>query len=342
MKNKPTNSSLINSLKKHIKEGNLKQVYLLYGKEDYLKNQCRDELLAAMTEPDDTMNFHRFEGENIDIQEVISLADTMPFFASHRTILIRDSGWFTSPCKEIYAYLKKPSETVRFIFVEKEMEPKKRNKLFTLVSETGYVVWLDETDETSLGLWIRKLCQDEGKAITNEAVSHLLFLTGSDMNNIRNELEKVFSYTYGRDQIFLGDIEAIVTRQIEKHIYDMIDAIALKQRLKALELYYDLLRANESPMLILSLLISQLNYLIQVKDLRTRGYGKKDIETKMKSTLGNRTWLVEKKLLNQASRFTMKDLGNALIACVDADEAVKTGKMTERLSVEMLIIKCSS
>lgn len=342
MNNKPTNASLINTLKKHIREGNLKQVYLLYGEEDYLKRQCRDDLLAAMTETDDTMNFHRFEGKSIDAQEVVSLADTMPFFASYRTILIIDSGWFKSSCEEICEYLKHPAETVRFIFVEKEVETKKKNKLFTLVSDMGYVIQLDKTDKESLKGWIEKLCRNEGKTIESEAVYHLLFLTGSDMNIIRNELEKVFCYTAGRDQILKSDIDAIVSMQIEGHIYDMIDAIAYKQQKKALDLYYELLQLNEKPMRILSLLTSQFNILLQVKDLRLRGYNKDGIEKKMKNTLGNRTWLVGKKYMNQAKEFTIENLKDALFACVDAEEAVKTGKIADRLSVEMLIIKYSS
>lgn len=342
MYNKPKNSDLINALKRHIREGNLKQVYLLYGEEDYLKQRCKDDLLAAVTEPDDTMNFHQFEGKNIDVKELISLADTMPFFASYRTILIRDSGWFTSSCEEIYAYLKKPAETVRFIFVEKEIDPKKKNKLFTLVSKMGYVIQLDKTDEKALKMWIKKLCKDEGKAITEESVDLFFFLTGGDMSNIRNELEKLFCYTYGRDQILMSDIEAIVTRKIDDRIFDMIDAIAYKQKQKALDLYYDFLHSNESPMKVLSLLTSQFNNLLMVKELRLKGYNKDGIEKKMEKILFNKKWLVGKKYMVQAKEFTIENLRDALIACVDADESVKTGKMTERLSVEMLIIKFCS
>ena len=43
---------------------------------------------------DDTMNFHYFEGKGLDLKEIISLADTMPFFGDRRLILIEDSGLF--------------------------------------------------------------------------------------------------------------------------------------------------------------------------------------------------------------------------------------------------------
>ena len=47
-----------------IKMGQLKNVYLLYGTEDYLKRQYRDKLKHALVEPDDTMNFSAYEGKN--------------------------------------------------------------------------------------------------------------------------------------------------------------------------------------------------------------------------------------------------------------------------------------
>ncbi|MDE6744906.1 MAG: DNA polymerase III subunit delta, partial [Lachnospiraceae bacterium] len=101
----------LEKLLQEIKDGNARQMYFLYGEEEYLKRQYRDKFLQALTDPEDTMNIHRFEGNKIDVQEVISLADTLPFFADQRTILIMDSGWFKSPCEEMAEYLKHPAET---------------------------------------------------------------------------------------------------------------------------------------------------------------------------------------------------------------------------------------
>ena len=77
-----------------IKNGNFKQIYLLYGTEAYLKKQYKDKLKNAMAAPDDDMNFTTFEGKNINPKEVIDLAETLPFFADRRVILIEDSGFF--------------------------------------------------------------------------------------------------------------------------------------------------------------------------------------------------------------------------------------------------------
>lgn len=93
-----------------IRSGNLKQIYLLYGTEDYLKRQYRDKLKNALTAAgedsgmggmlsggDGDMNFNRFEGKDINPKQVIDLAETLPFFAERRVILIENSGFFKMP-----------------------------------------------------------------------------------------------------------------------------------------------------------------------------------------------------------------------------------------------------
>jgi len=62
-----------------IKLGQLKKAYLLYGQERYLIRQYRDKLKKAIVSPDDTMNFTGFEGADINVKEIIDLAETMPF-----------------------------------------------------------------------------------------------------------------------------------------------------------------------------------------------------------------------------------------------------------------------
>ena len=61
------------------------------------------------------------------------------------------------------------------------------------------------------------------------------------MENISSELEKLISYTLGRDVITEEDVEAICTTQVSNKIFDMITAIANRQTRKAMDLYEDLL-----------------------------------------------------------------------------------------------------
>ena len=111
-----------------IKSGQLKQAYLLYGEEAYLRLQYRDRLKNALADPADTMNFHRFEGKSIAPAELIDLAETMPFFAQRRVILVENSGFFQKSAEQLADYLKNPAPTAFFIFVETQVD--KRSRMF--------------------------------------------------------------------------------------------------------------------------------------------------------------------------------------------------------------------
>ena len=83
------------TLAQNIKTKEFKSIYLLYGEEAFLKKSYKNQLRQAIV-GDDTMNYHYFEGKGIDLKEIISLADTMPFFGEQRLIVIEDSGLFKS------------------------------------------------------------------------------------------------------------------------------------------------------------------------------------------------------------------------------------------------------
>ena len=88
-----------------------------------------------MAAPDDNMNFTTFEGKNINPKEVIDLAETLPFFADRRVILIEDSGFFKSSCEDLAEYLTQVAPATHFIFVEEEVD--KRSKMYKTVKIMG-------------------------------------------------------------------------------------------------------------------------------------------------------------------------------------------------------------
>ena len=322
-------------LAEHIKNGSFKTSSLLYGEEAYLRNQYKNKLKNALVNPDDTMNFSRFEGKSIDPAEIISLADTLPFFAERRLILIEDSGFFKHKCDELADYLPSLPETTCLLFAETEVD--KRNRLYKTVQKYGRVTEFQSQDERTLMRWILGTLKKENKKITEDTLRHFLERTGSDMENIHMELEKLLSYTEGRDVITSEDVEEICTMQTTGQIFEMIRAIAEKKQRLALDLYYDLLALKEPPMRILFLIARQFNQLLLVKSLAAKGMDRSSIASKAQVAP-----FIAGRLTTQARSFTLEQLKNAVKDCVDAEEAVKTGRMTDILSVELLIVKYSA
>lgn len=317
-----------------LRTGQLKKMYLLYGEEAYLRRQYRDRLKEAII-GDDNMNYYYHEGKDVVIGEIVDLSETMPFFAERRLIVLENTGLFKSGGEELAAYLAEPAETVYFIFVESEVD--KRSKLYKTLQSKGYAAEFAVQEEATLKKWILGMVKREGKNISGPALNALLEKTGTDMDNIHKEMEKLFCYCLDKDSIEISDIEEICTRRISSHIFDMVGAIAEKKQKKALELYYELLALKEPPMRILFLIARQFNLLMQVKELAGKGFSGKAIGEKV-----GLPGFVAGKYVTQAARFRREDLREAVEACVEAEEAIKTGKMNDNMSVELLIIKYSS
>ena len=314
-----------------IKQGNFKQVYLLYGEERYLRKQYTDRLRKAMCSEDDQMNTHFYEGKDVPVGEIIDLAETLPFLAERRVIFISNSGLFKSGGEKMAEYLTAPNDTTFFVFTESEVD--KRSKLYKTVQSKGYATEFSMQDENTLKRWIGGILNREGKKITENTVQLLLTKTGTDMENIQMELEKLICFCMDKDVITNEDVETICTNRVTNHIFDMISAIADKQQQKALQLYYDLLALKEPPMRILFLIARQCNMLLQVKEMKSRGYDNKVIGSK----IGVPPFIAGK-YVTQASRFKTSQLKRAVKQCVDAEEAVKSGRMNDMMSVEILIV----
>lgn len=318
-----------------IKTGQLKQVYLLYGEETYLIRQYRDRLRDVFLNGGDVMNVNRFEGKNISVPEVIDMAETLPFFADRRVMILENTGLFKSGGEELAAYLESPAESSAFIFAETAVD--KRSRLFKMVKKTGYAAEFGRLDEKTLQTWIGGILRQEQKRMSLQTVHLFLEKTGNDMENIRKELEKLICYCLDKEIITSEDVEEICVHQIQNHIFDMITAIAEGNRKRALELYYDLLALREPPMRILFLIARQFNLLLQVKELMKKNYPQSFISEK--TGLKN---FVAGKYMRQASGFRTAFLKKAVEDCVETDYAIKSGRLTDQLGVELLIVNYSS
>lgn len=319
------------TLNQDIKEHLFRQIYLLYGEEVFLKNSYKNRLKEAMI-GDDTMNFSYFEGKGLNLDELIRLADTMPFFAERRLILVEDSGFFKNACEPLLKYLPSMPDTTCLLFVESEVD--KRGKLFKKVKDMGYAAEMARQDASQLAKWAGAILAREGKKITGRTMELFLSMTGDDMEHIRMELEKLISYTAGREVISEEDVKAIGTIQVANKIFDMVSAIVNRQPRKAMELYEDLLTLKEPPMRILFLIARQFNQLLQVKELMEKRMDRAVIASKLKIQP-----FVVGKAMPQAKQFSKEQILSYVNFCVDMEEAVKSGRLQERLAVELLITK---
>lgn len=317
-----------------IREGVFAPVYLLYGEEAFLRRSCKKRLRQAMVGAD-TMNYTYYEGKDFSMPEFESIAETLPFFAERRLIVIENSGLFRRDAGELAEYLDRMPETTHLIFSEEDVD--KRNKLYKKVIKLGHAAECKRQGAAELKRWTARGLAQSGKKIQESTLELFLLKTGDNMENIHREVEKLVSYVGDREIVTREDVEAITTTQLSNRVFDMIHAIAAGDRKKALALYGDLLALREPPMRILFLLARQFHGLLQVKEMREQGAGRDAIASACRLQP-----FVVSRYMSQASHFTKEQLEHHVRLAVEAEEAVKQGNLRDSLAVELLLVEFSS
>ncbi|MCR5639963.1 MAG: DNA polymerase III subunit delta [Lachnospiraceae bacterium] len=321
------------TIDEQLKSGNLKPAYLLYGDEDYLKQMYRKRLLAATVKEGDTMNFMSYEGASINVHEVIDFADTMPFFADSRVVLVENSGFFNRSVDDLADYFSHMSETAFLVFVEEKVD--KRSRTYKEFAKVGEVVELKFPDEKELQAWVGGRVKRAGKQITMDAWEEFRNRCSTNMENMDRELDKLLDYCADKPAISKKDVMDICIDSSEERMFVLVDGMGEKNARKTMMAYQDMLSRKVSPMYILGSLEGQIRSILQTKVYLNQGMRKPDIQ----KALGLKYAFFVDKYQKMGKNFSEGQLERMLIECASFDEQMKSGKLDPQVAVEMLLLK---
>ncbi len=319
-------------------------VYLICGEQTYLRSYNLHRLQKAILGDGDAMNAALLTGPEVRAAQVIELAETLPFFAERRVITLTETEFLKKPGEEpekLAEYLSRMPETTHLIL--EEPAPNATYKLYKAIAKVGLVVRCDlatgdrplPQDMDQLRRWTAGLFSKDGLTISGDVLELFLQSSGTDMLNIKSEEAKLSSYCMGREAVTPQDIQAIGTPVVKDRIFDMIEAIAARERPKALAIYMDLVKLQTPPQVILALMTRQYNQLLQILELSSMG------DRELAAELGLNLWALGNKLRPLVKGYTLERLEQSLEACMQADVDYKSGKITPELAVEKLIVLCS-
>lgn len=325
----------IRQLNSVIASGQFKNVHLLWGEEDYLRLQFRDKLLKAMGAEPGSMSCESVYGKDVSPEQIIDLAETLPFFSDHRIILLENTGWFKNGCEAMENYLDQGvCDTTFLVFCEKEID--KRTKIFKTASSKGMVSEFMTQDVNSLCSWAAGIIRKAGLEISGQDVRHLIDMVGTDMVSVSNELDKLVAYCLDKSRITAADINAVCSRKLEDKVFDMVDALAVRKKTRALGMYYDLMELRESPIKVLVLVTRQYELLLKIKDMELGRHGDNEIG----QAVGRPGWTI-RNYRAQTSGYSIHELKKIVAMCADTDMSIKTGRIAEQIAVETLLVKLS-
>lgn len=317
-------------LEADIKNKNYKNIYVLFGPQSYNRKRYVKALVSLFLPENDEINLTSFYGNKIDIREVYELSQTMPFLAEKRVIVLENTELFTKANEELADLLESVPDSCCIIFSEEKIDS--RLKQTKTAKSKGCVAEFGNLTEADLCDWVQKRLAREHRQITKNALDLFLARCGDDMWQVSNELEKVISYTFGKDGIRPSDVEAVMLPLPEDKIFGMIDSMIAGNREDMQRYYSDLLLLRSDPYGILALIEQQFRLMLHAKEMNEEGLNIKD----MASALKMRDTRV-KMALQAAKKSSTINLKRALEMCADTEERIKIGQITQQIGLETLL-----
>ncbi len=317
------------------------RVYLLWGPEDYLREQYLRELKKiSLPEGEDSFSYHRMDGPELDIDRLRLAADALPFMTERSFIELRDVDVNKIKDSEALEKLLKdvPDYCVIAFILGPNYEPDGRLKSVKALRQHSKELRFTNQSQGQLTDWLVRRFAAAGKSIELDAAQRLIFISGELMSGLIPEIEKVAAYAKG-ERVTIGDVEAVANHVPEAVIFDMTEYIAQKKYNSALSVLAELLSdKNNEPIAMLAMLGMQMRRLYAARLALDQGLGTKYLtdECAIKSDY------VAKKLLGAAKGFTLEQLIRAVELCAETDYKMKSSSQDERELLKEAVLRIAA
>jgi DNA polymerase-3 subunit delta len=182
--------------------------------------------------------------------------------------------------------------------------------------------------------WLARRAKASGATLSREAARLLVESLGSDLRPLALEVDKLATYAGQGGQISVETVRALTPVARQGYIFDLTDALARRDRARALTLLHELLAQGESPLGIVAITASQTRAMLKVKSLGERGVRPFQIAQQT----GLNPFVVEKSL-PLARKFTFEELEATHRRLLDVDLALKRSRMTPEMALDLLVVE---
>lgn len=306
--------------------------YLLYGTDNSIIKNELDNLIKKLNISD----IIKYEIDNSTLQEIIEDASTISMFSNKKVIIIENCNFFTANknidnIASLENYLENYNSDTYIIFIVHSEKVDTRKKIYKLINKNGKIIECNKEDNTYLTKYINTYLKENN--YTMKDIKHFLDIVGTNLDNIKNELDKLFMYKLEDKIITNEDIDKITIKNIEEEIFSLTDAIIANDIDKSLNLLTEFLNKNYDEIAIIMLLASQFRFLFQVKRLVNKNLTYQEI-AKILEVNPYRVKFTIKKLYN----YTEYDLTNRIKKIANIDHDIKLGLIDKHLALELFIL----
>jgi DNA polymerase-3 subunit delta len=313
-------------------------LYFCLGEEPYLIAQALDLLRAGTVGPDDVFNYQRFDAGEASITDMLTAVATLPAFAERRLVVITHADALPAEAQaSLLAALDTLSSTTCLAITAAKAD--QRRRLFIGLNQHATVVNCQPLLERELPAWLSSQAAALELQLEPDAAHALIEQTGSSLHALVNELEKLKLHAggnspAGRTVITLDALQAVASRERDRSIFELTDAVGQRRCAAALTIVRRLLDQGEQPVGITVMLTRHLRRLWLTKSARDAGASPADLARRL--AVAPR---YAETLSRQVAGFTADELRRGLAHCLTADAQLKGGRLPKDQVVDGLILE---
>ncbi len=319
-------------------------IIFLYGSDGYrLRKRSKEIIDSYQKKHKSGLNFFKFDCVGMGVSEFIKIDEAIKnssFFNEVKLIVLHNpfsqkvlAGKIEEWIKKYDLHKIKDAVILAVENSDSKQIPAGNKGLFEALKKTGNLVEnINCLEGIKLTNWIKNEFIARGCAIEPAALKKLVDYVGGDSYSLAINIEKLANYLSGDNPsdgeasekkiLKPEDVELLVAQKVDLNIFDLVDAIASKNKVKAFDILYRELKTGRDSNYILTMIIFQFRNLLMVKDLASRSLASDLISKKS----GLHPFVV-RKAMRELGKYEMNDLKSLYGRLLNADIAFKNGKV---------------
>lgn len=344
----------ISSLENSLKQGKLENIYLLYGEERFLLDNCVKKIKKIFGEMINGINYIQIDSNNI--QEIISDIETPAFGYPTKLIIAKDTGLFQKSTrknkkveetpkkdenkfeKKLADYIKENISTIQdgviLLFVEQDAD---KNALYKAIDELGIVCNFEKQKPAELAKRIKAICNAYKVNIDGQTINYFIESCGTSLADLINEIRKQIEYVGENGTITKETIDLLGIKQFESIIFDLTDNLGKKNIEESLKVLKNLIYAKEP---IQKIFITLYNHFKKLYITKIAVNENLNLAESL-NLKANQTFLAGKYRM-QSGYFKEAELKKLLKEFIDLDYKVKNGMMDINVGLESILCRYCS
>ncbi len=301
-------------------------IIFLYGKDSYRINQKIKEIIKGYKAKNPSgLNLINLDLAENRLEDFFESAKSSSLIPEKKLMILKNV--FMADSEVLLKFLKsqnlsKRDDVILLIITFSDFD---KNELFKyLIKKPNQAQNFKLLKASEVKSWAKQFSNSLGIDLTGEALDFLISNCGLDLWRLDCEIKKLADFEI-KGVVSRSQVEELVVPSANYNIFRLTDALARKDKKKALEALYVALDNGEKPTELLGLLAWQIRNLLRFKSNPDKS-----------SDLKLHPFVLEK-IRESVRFFSVDELNVVLSKIIDLDLAFKTGDLNEKTALSLLI-----